>query len=48
MIDIIHAKMQEFPGSKIRQSFILEQIDNLNRLCETMRTRFRLVDKFQS
>ena len=39
--------MQEFPGPRIRQTFILEQIDNPNRLCDTinLRVKFRLVDK---
>ena len=39
--------MQEFPGPRIRQTFILEQIDNPNRLCDTinLRVKLRLVDK---
>ena len=59
MIDTIHArcsdvdtmwcwrKMQEFPGPRIRQNFILKQIDNPNRLCDTinLRVKLRLVDK---
>ena len=40
-------KMQEFPGPRIRQNFILKQVDNPNRLCDTinLRVKLRLVDK---
>ena len=39
--------MQEFPGPRIRQTFILEQIDNPNRLCGTinLRVKLRMLDK---
>ena len=39
--------MQEFPGPRIRQTFIVEQIYNPNRLCDTisLRVKLRLVDK---
>ena len=39
--------MQEFPGPRIRQNFILKQIDNPNSLCDTinLRVKLRLVDK---
>ena len=39
--------MQEFPGRRIGETFILEQIDNPNRLSDTinLRVKLRLVDK---
>ena len=39
--------MQEFPGPRIKQTFILKHIDNPNRLCDTvnLRVKLLLVDK---